>query len=79
MVKMISNILRMLCVTAFLGIFLFNVATSINSQESKRRSQNFIKYESLSTRSAHSHQDYAPNVIYLGDDSNKKANVINLR
>lgn len=79
MVKMISNILRMLCVAAFLGIFLFNVATSINSQESRRKSQNFIKFESVAQRSAHSHQDYAPNVIYLGGENDKNTSVINLR
>ena len=79
MVKMISNILRMLCVTAFLGVFLFNVATSINSQDTSRKSQNFIKYEPLSKRSAHSHQNYAPNIIYLGDEGGSGSNTVNLR
>jgi len=77
---MISNILRMICVIAFLGIFLFNIATSINTQESSRKSQNFIKYKPLSERTAHAHQEYAPNIIYLGENNTQQGqNVIKLR
>ena len=76
---MISKILRMICVTAFLGIFLFNVATSINSQESHRKSQNFINYKTINERSAHAHQSYAPNIVYLGDSDVRGANTIRLQ
>lgn len=77
---MISKILRMICVTAFLGIFLFNVATSINSQESHRKSQNFINYKPLNQRmgAAHAHQSYAPNIVYLGDNEVSSSNTIKL-
>ena len=75
---MISKILRMICVTAFLGIFLFNIATSINSQESHRKSQNFINYKPLNQRAAHSHQSYAPNIVYLGDEEVKSSNTIRI-
>lgn len=76
---MISKILRMICVTAFLGIFLFNVATNIQAQESHRKSQNFINYKPVSERSAHAHQHYAPNIVYLGDNDVRGKNTVSLR
>ncbi len=75
---MISKILRMICVTAFLGIFLFNIATNINAQESHRKSQNFINYKTVAERSAHAHQSYAPNIVYLGDSEVQGKNMIKL-
>lgn len=69
MVKMIPNILRMLCVAAFLGIMLFSLALNTNTRTVYRNNQDFINYKPLnSRRMVHSHQQHAPNIIYLGDD-----------
>ena len=77
---MISNILRMLGVSAFLGILLFNIATSTNTKSSQKISQGFINYKSLNERrSVQLHQTYAPNVIYLGDSQQNNSGLVNLR
>lgn len=77
---MISNLLRMLCVAAFLGILLFNIAQSTNTQSSAKKSQGFINYKSVVERqSVQAHQSYAPNIIYLGDNNPQNTGLVKLR
>ena len=77
---MISNILRMLGVSAFLGILLFNIATSTNTKSSQKISQGFINYKSVTEhRTVQAHQSYAPNIIYLGDDNPQNSGLVKLR
>lgn len=77
---MISNLLRMLCVAAFLGILLFNIAQSTNTQSTANKSQGFINYKSVVERQmVQTHQSYAPNVIYLGDNNTQNTGLVQLR
>ena len=77
---MISNILRMLGVSAFLGILLFNIATSTNTKSSQKISQGFINYKSVTERrTVQTHQSYAPNIIYLGDNNPQNSGLVKLR
>lgn len=77
---MISNLLRMLCVAAFLGILLFNIAQSTNTQSTAKKSQGFINYKLVAERQmVQTHQRYAPNVIYLGDNNTQNSGLVKLR
>lgn len=78
--RMISNLLRMLCVAAFLGILLFSIAQSTNTQSSAKKSQGFINYKSVTERrTVQTHQSYAPNIIYLGDNNPQNSGLVKLR
>lgn len=77
---MISNILRMLGLSAFLGILLFVIGINTSNKPSQNITQGFVNYKSLTERrSIQLHQQYAPNVIYLGENQQNNSGLVNLR
>ena len=81
MVTMFSNVIRTLCVLAFIGVLLMTWVINAIVQDNikKESSHGFLHYKTVKQRKMRMKQVYTPNVIYLGDSEQQGSNTIQLR
>ena len=81
MVTMFSNVIRTLCVLAFIGVLLMTwVINALVQNNIKNDSPHgILRYKTVKQRKMRMKQVYTPNVIYLGDSEQQGSNTIQLR